>query len=141
MSRETARRDPVDALVADIPQLMPREPEAQEAARTLVEEARRSAAPRLEAALARRLGWRLMRPLIALALVAAPLSLAQKALPPATALSVFLLGAGAFYALLQVYAYVWERAGRARARRADEACRERLAALRDRLRDAAGSRS
>lgn len=57
----------------------------------------------------RRLGWRLMRPLVGLALIAAPLSFFQKAVPPALALVFVFIGAFGLYLLLQAYVTTWAR--------------------------------
>ncbi len=110
------------------------DPGLAEAGRVLAEFDRRVALVHAEAAWFRRMGWRVMRPMLAVGILAAAFfAFGQRSIDPATGFGIFLLGAGAFYVVLQVYLHRWARQDtRALAR-----ARAELAA---RLQEAAGSR-
>jgi len=108
------------------------DPALGEAGRALAEHERREALVRAEAAWFRRMGWRVMRPMLAVGFLAAAFfALGQESIEPTTGFGIFLLGAGAFYVVLQVYLHLWARGDR----RALERAR---ADLRARLRDLTG---
>lgn len=62
---------------------------------------------RIQHVFLRRLGWRLMRPLFLLALVAAAISAFQDLVDPTLALGLFLCGSASFYAVLQFFLHRW----------------------------------
>ena len=110
------------------------DPGLAEAGRVLAEFDRRVALVHAEAAWFRRMGWRVMRPMLAVGILAAAFfAFGQRSIDPATGFGVFLLGAGAFYVVLQVYLHRW-------ARQDARALARARAELADRLREAAGSR-
>ncbi|HHN74794.1 MAG TPA: hypothetical protein ENK10_06145 [Acidobacteria bacterium] len=78
---------------------------------------------RAERAVLSRLGWRLMRPLLATGLIATAYFLFQSEIDPTHGITLFLAGAGAFYLVLQLYVAAWTR----RAEKAAEEARSALA--------------
>ena len=70
---------------------------------------RAEASLRAEAALCRRLGWRLFRPLVAVSLLGAAVFLLQRAVDPVLGVSLFLAGVGAMYGGSQVLLSLRER--------------------------------
>jgi len=106
------------------------EPGLAEAGRALAEHERREALVRAEAAWFRRMGWRVMRPMLAVGILAAAFfAFGQESIDPATGFGIFLLGAGAFYVVLQVYLHLWARGDRRALERARADLRARLRAL------------
>ncbi len=100
------------------------------AGRALAEEERREALARAESAWFRRMGWRVMRPMLAVGILAAAFfAFGQESIDPATGFGIFLLGAGSFYVVLQVYLHRWARAGRRRLEEDRRALRARLRQL------------
>jgi hypothetical protein len=83
----------------------------------------------------RRFGFRMMRPLFLVSLVAAVLFLLQDAIDPALALGCFVIGAFAFYVVLQVFAWRWSRADEKKLGEIRHRYRQRLERLRDELDD------
>ncbi len=55
----------------------------------------------------RRLGWRLMRPLLATGFLGALVFVLQRAIDPILGLTLFLCGAGMLYVILQLYLHRW----------------------------------
>ena len=86
----------------------------------------------------RRFGFRMMRPLFVVAIIAAVLFSLQRVIDPAIALACFLGGAFAFYFVLQIYAYRWSRKDLGKLDDARSRYRQRLERLRDELDDAGG---
>lgn len=82
-----------------------------------------------EHVLFRRLGWRLMRPLFALALVAAIVSAFQDLLDPSIALGLFLAGAASLYVVVQIFVHRWAWRDMKRLGSLDEDYRRKLAEL------------
>ena len=82
-----------------------------------------------EHVLFRRLGWRLMRPLFALALVAAVVSAFQQALDPTIALGLFLAGAASLYVVVQIFLHRWAWRDMKRLGSLDEDYRRKLSEL------------
>ena len=106
------------------------EPDLAAAGRALAEHERREALVRAEEAWFRRMGWRVMRPMLAVGILAAAFfAFGQEGVDPATGFGIFLLGAGAFYVVLQVYLHLWARADRHALERARADLRARLRAL------------
>ena len=86
------------------------EPEGLAELRQTLEEAdRRRLWLRGEAEWFRRLGWRLVRPLLALAILAALVMTLQTRIEPTVGLTLVLSGAGGFYIVLQLYVAWWSR--------------------------------
>lgn len=81
----------------------------------------------------RRFGFRMMRPLFVVAVVAAVLFSLQRVVDPAIALACFLAGAFAFYVVLQGFAYRWSRRDLGKLDDARARYRQRLERLRDEL--------
>ncbi len=81
----------------------------------------------------RRFGFRMMRPLFVVAVLAAVGFSLQRAIDPAIALACFLGGAFAFYAVLQGFAYRWSRKDLGRLDEARVRYRRSLELLRDEL--------
>jgi hypothetical protein len=81
----------------------------------------------------RRFGFRLMRPLLLIAVLAAGGFLLQHAVDPALGLGCFLAGAFSLYVVLQILAWRWGRADERRLAAARDAYRLRLERLRDEL--------
>lgn len=55
----------------------------------------------------RKLGWRIMRPLFIVAVLAAILFSLQRIIDPAIGVACFIAGAAAFYVVLQIFAHRW----------------------------------
>jgi hypothetical protein len=81
----------------------------------------------------RRFGFRMMRPLLLVAVLAAAGFLLQHAVDPALGLACFAAGAFSFYVVLQVFAWRWGRADERRLAAIRDAYRLRLERLRDEL--------
>ncbi len=79
----------------------------------------------------RRFGFRIMRPLFVVAILAAVGFSLQRAIDPTLALGCFLAGAFSFYAALQFFAFRWSKADQTRLDEARERYRMRLQRLRD----------
>ena len=77
----------------------------------------------------RRLGWRLMRPLFAVALVAAVVSAFQQALDSTIALGLFLTGAASLYVVVQIFLHRWAWRDMKRLGSLDEDYRRKLSEL------------
>lgn len=77
----------------------------------------------------RKLTWRLARPLLAVGLVAAVGFSFQGWVDPTLGVALFLLGAGSFFAAVQLFAPLWERTDRRRLERVERRYRERLETL------------
>ncbi len=122
-----------DALLATVPPA--RRTTLRPAVETLLACERRRWLARAEEIWLRRFGWSLMRPLLATGAGAATLLLLWNREQAAVLLAPLVLGAAAFYAVLQVYVHRW--LGQA-ARRERDAAGERAAAVK-RLRQLAGS--
>lgn len=84
----------------------------------------------------RRFGFRMMRPLFVLGVLAAVGFALQRAIDPVLGLASFLAGAFGFYALLQVFAHRWSKRDLHRLDEIRAAYRMRLEALRDELDEA-----
>ena len=82
-----------------------------------------------EHVLFRRLGWRLMRPLFVLALIAAVVSVLQQALDATLVLGLFLAGAASLYVVVQIFLHRWAWRDMKRLRSLDEEYRRKLSAL------------
>lgn len=76
-----------------------------------------------------RFGWRLMRPLFILALIAAVLFSVQRQIDPTLGIAVFLAGAASFYVVLQVFIHRWAFRDRAKLDEINARYRERLREL------------
>lgn len=81
----------------------------------------------------RRFGFRMMRPLFVIAVLAAVGFLLQRVVDPAIGLLCFLGGAFVFYAVLQVFAWRWARLDERKLAEIRERYRLRLERLRDEL--------
>jgi hypothetical protein len=79
----------------------------------------------------RKLSWRLIRPLLAVGLLAAVGFSLQREVDPTLGVSLFLFGAAAFYVAVQLLAPFWARADRREQARIDRRYRERLEKLLD----------
>ncbi|MDQ7006353.1 MAG: hypothetical protein Q9Q40_03905 [Acidobacteriota bacterium] len=87
----------------------------------LSEAEQRALAARVESAVLSRLGWRLMRPLLATGLAGTLFFLFQSEIDPTHGITLFLAGAGAFYLVLQLYVAAWTRRAEKAARKAGDA--------------------
>ena len=83
----------------------------------------------------RKLTWRLARPLLAVGVLGAVGFALQRWVDPTLGVGLFLFGAGAFYAAVQLFAPRWERADRRELERVDRRYRERLGAILERAGD------
>jgi hypothetical protein len=83
----------------------------------------------------RRFGFRMMRPLLLVGVLAAVGFLLQRAVDPALGLACFAAGAFAFYIVLQIFAWRWSRQDEGRLAALRDRYRLRLEALRDELRE------
>jgi hypothetical protein len=97
------------------------------------EEHRTSFYVKSEALWYRRFGFRLMRPLLLVAVLAAAGFLLQRTVDPALGLGCFLGGAFSLYVVLQLFAWRWARADERHLAAARDAYRMRLERLRDEL--------
>jgi hypothetical protein len=86
----------------------------------------------------RRFGWRIMRPLFILAVLAAAGFCLQRAVDPVLGVTIFLGGAAALYVLIQVFAHVWAERDLRKVEGIDARYRDRLRAL---LEDLGGNES
>ena len=82
----------------------------------------------------RKLGWRIMRPLFIVAVIAAVLFSLQRVIDPAIGVACFIAGAAALYVTLQIFAHRWSYKELARMGEVDERYRKSLESLLDELR-------
>ncbi len=82
----------------------------------------------------RKLGWRIMRPLFIVAVLAAVLFSLQRVIDPALGVASFLAGAAAFYVVLQIFAHRWAYKELARLDEVNERYRKSLEELMSELR-------
>lgn len=83
----------------------------------------------------RKLSWRLIRPLLAVGLLAAVGFSLQRQIDPTLGVALFLFGAAAFYVAVQLLTPFWSRADRREQERIERRYRERLEALLGELED------
>lgn len=81
----------------------------------------------------RRFGWRIMRPLFLIAVLAAIGFSAQRAIEPTLAFACFVLGAVAVYLSIQYFAHRWSRQDLEKLTQYEAEYRRELTALRDEL--------
>ena len=86
----------------------------------------------------RRLGWRIMRPLFIVAVLAAVGFCLQRAVDPTLGVTLFLGGAAALYIAIQLFAHVWAERDLRKTGGIDARYRDRLRAL---LEDLGGNKS
>ncbi len=79
----------------------------------------------------RRFGWRIMRPLFILAVLAAAGFCLQRAVEPVLGATCFIGGAAALYVLIQIFAHLWAGRDLKRIEEINARYRERLKALLD----------
>ncbi len=77
----------------------------------------------------RKFTWRVMRPLLAVAVLAAVGFSLQRAIDPALGVSLFLFGAACLYVTIQFFAHLWARTDARRLADLDRRYRDRLAQL------------
>jgi hypothetical protein len=124
---------PYERVLAELDEIVPEHPELPETLRLLAEADRRRFWLRAERHWYARFGWRMMRPLLAVAIVGALVFLLQRAVQPALGLSLFLLGASAFYFVFQLYAHRWSVASERRLAAEEQRWREALRGVIERL--------
>lgn len=135
IERELASPRPFEEIAAELPDLLPGTGEWAEVLRLLAQADRSRFWVRAEAHWHQRFGWRLMRPLLLVALIGAAVAVLQRAFDPTAAFVLFLSGTAALYVALQLYIHRWAALSRRRLaeieREFREALRERLARLGD----------
>lgn len=134
LEREAREPRALREVLSELEDLPAGTPLLAEAIAELAEGERRRRLARTQAEWFRRLGWRLMRPLFALAVVAALAFLAQRIIAPALGFVLFASGAAALYAVIQAYVHAWSRDGEKLAAAEASASAARIAQICERLR-------
>ncbi|RMG47885.1 MAG: hypothetical protein D6718_02810 [Acidobacteria bacterium] len=134
VERELGAPRPFEEVADEIPRLLPDAGEAAEVLRALAKADRARFWLRAERRWTRRLGWRLVRPLMAVSLAGAVVAVAQRALDATAAYLLYLAGVAALYVALQLYLSRWSAATERRLAEIERAHREEMARLLERLR-------
>ncbi|UCF67207.1 MAG: hypothetical protein JSV80_15735 [Acidobacteriota bacterium] len=126
IERELDRPRPFEQVARELPNLLTADPQLAETLRLLATADRERFWIKSEATWFRRFGWRLMRPMLATGLLAAGVFFFGDISNRARAFLMFLLGAGSFYVVLQLYIHRWSATEEKKLAESQRTLREQL---------------
>jgi len=109
LRRELESPRPFGDVANELGQLLPEDLQLARALRVLADADRKRFWVKSQVLWFKRFGWRMIRPMMAVGLVAAAGFMLQSSIEPTRGLMLFLSGVASFYVMLQIYAHFWSR--------------------------------